>query len=82
MKELLMLTAFNIARALGVSKGRVYRALSRPYPLPYIIIGSSAKAGGQERHYTLGVLLPRLKATFGISRDQTQALFSEGGYYV
>ncbi|GAA6198691.1 hypothetical protein NBRC116598_41360 [Pseudophaeobacter arcticus] len=77
-----MLSAHQIARALGVSKGRVYRALSRPYPLPYIIIGSSAKAGGQERHYTIGVLLPRLKATFGISRDQTKGLFAEGGYNV
>ncbi|SFL57545.1 hypothetical protein SAMN04488042_101736 [Shimia aestuarii] len=77
-----MLTASKVARALGVSKGRVYRALSRPYPLPYITIASAAKAGGQERHYTIGVLLPRLKATFGISPEQTKALFVEGGYNV
>ncbi len=75
-----MLTATKIARVLGVSRGRVYRALSRPYPLPFITVTSSAKAGGQERHYAISVLLPRLKAAFGILPDQTKALFEEGGY--
>ncbi len=77
-----MLTAHQIARALGVSKGRVYRALTRPYPLPFITSHLQAKVGGQERLYEIGVLLPRLKLLFSPSQDQIKSLFREGGYNV
>lgn len=75
-----MLTAHQIARALGVSKGRVYRALTRPYQLPYIN-NSVRSRGGQERLYTIGVLLPRLKQTFSLTTEQISSLFKEGGYH-
>lgn len=77
-----MLTVLQTARALGVSTGRIYRALSRPYPLPYIIASTPAKAGGQERHYSISVLLPRLKSAFAVSPKQVKALFREGSYNV
>ncbi len=75
-----MLTACQIARALGVTKGRVYRALSRPYPLPYITASLHTKAGGQQRYYAIGVILPRLKMAFDITPEQIKVLIREGPY--
>ncbi len=75
-----MLTASQIARALGVTKGRVYRALSRPYPLPYMNSPYPVRPGGQERLYSISVLLPRLKEVFAPEPDLIKALFREGGH--
>jgi len=77
-----MLTASNIAAAMEVSKGRIYRALSTPFPLPFILTPASEKGGASERLYSIGVVLPRIKDAFKPESDQIKKLFKYGGYNV
>lgn len=82
MKDLLMVTASHIAAALGVSIGRVYRSLSKPFPLPYTFAPAPKKGGACERQYTIGVVLPRIKDVFRPTPNQIKRLFQVGGYNV
>lgn len=77
-----MLTASNIAAAMGVSKGRIYRALSKPYPLSFILSPTSRNGGASERLYQIGIVLPRIKSEFFPTDEQIKKLFIYGGYNV
>lgn len=77
-----MLTALHIAAATEVSLGRVYRALSKPFPLPFILAPAPKKGGACERLYTIGVVLPRIKEAFSPTPEQIKKLFVAGGYHV
>ncbi|UWQ57271.1 hypothetical protein K3722_12120 [Leisingera caerulea] len=82
MKDSLMVSACHIAAALEVSKGRVYRALSKPFPLPFSLAPAPRKGGACERLYTIGAVLPRIKEVFEPSAEQIKKLFEVGGYNV
>ncbi|RBW58439.1 hypothetical protein DS909_05595 [Phaeobacter gallaeciensis] len=77
-----MVTACQIAAALEVSTGRVYRALSKPFPLPFTLAPATRKGGACKRRYTIGVVLPRIKEFFGPTPEQIKKLFEAGGYHV
>ncbi len=75
-----MLTSSAIAEAMGMGRGRIYRALSRPHPLPYIKKKSPPKGGGQTKFYTIGNVIARMRAHFGSLDSITVAkLYELGG---
>lgn len=75
-----MLTARNIAAALGVNTGRIYRALGHPFALPHVLSPAPAQGGRRERRYSIGTVLPRLKAHFELTPEVLRALLERGGY--
>jgi len=77
-----MLTASQIAAAMTVSLGRVYRARSKSFSLLFALAPARRKGGATSRMYSISVILPRIKHALYPTPKQIKKVFELGGYNV
>lgn len=75
-----MLSITQIARALHITPSRVRHILKKPFELAYVLGPRGPRGGNAERHYTISIVVPRVKDHGFDDPDNTRKLLVEGGY--